>query len=65
MKGIGEKETENLSDSLSPQDYHNALNKPNQGNGIQTCNTIFKTEPNGERQKKMKGLPMLRDRKGK
>ena len=40
-------------------------NKPNQGNGIQACNTSFKTEQNGERQKKMKRLPMLRDLKGK
>ena len=34
MKGIGEKETENLSYSKSPQDYHNALEqtKPNKWN---------------------------------
>ena len=39
-------------------------NKPNQGNGIQACNTSFKTVQNGEIQK-MKRLPMLRDLKGK
>ena len=32
---------------------------------MQACNTSFKTEQNGERQKKMKRLPMLRDWKGK
>ena len=57
----GEKKQKSFHIQNHPKTITMYWNKPNQGSGIQACNTSFKTEQNGERQKKMKRLPMLRD----